>query len=478
MAKYLLGVEYSGSQLKIACFREKGRKYQLQFLGRLNIPDSFDKAFDEINSWKKEQFSESDEVFAVLTMPESLIYLKELELPKIHDSKIAETIRWELASATPIPAAEAVYEWRKIEESKDKIKVMAMVTKASQVEQFNELFEKAGISLLATEPSSLAFMRAIKADYKKTTLLMSVEEDETNLLVVKNASPVFTTSTSTPLMPEKDAKRKLKSSVVEELADNAKNIIKYYQETNGDMIMQVIIAGDVANRYYGLANAINKFAKIPVVIAKIRRTEKLGFSGIKDTELERYVIPLGAVYRLVTDDERVNLMPTNIKSKILKAKMQKKAASRLFFVTGVNLALLFLMLTTVVGLTLWEKSIEKEVRQTKQFVDNHPAQAYLGEVYTTNKKLGLIDILITQQKDSGERLRKIAELTPRLVVFDSVDFSNLKDEEWKIKGVGNRDDILAFYEKVKAEAGAKNVSMPYSNFSKESDNEFEISIIW
>jgi hypothetical protein len=41
------------------------------------------------------------------------------------------------------------------------------------------------------------------------------------------------------------------------------------------------------------------------------------------------------------------------------------------------------------------------------------------------------------------------------------------DHEWKLEGVGDRSDILAYYEQIQSTGNPAFLSMPYSNLNQE-----------
>ena len=122
--------------------------------------------------------------------------------------------------------------------------------------------------------------------------------------------------------------------------------------------------------------------------------------------------------------------------------------------------------------------LEKEIAQTKQFVSNHPAQAFVNEVTRTNNLVSSIESLAKGQKDTGAKLNKISELTPSSIVYKSIDFSYQKNEEITISGTGNRVSILAFYQKAVNDPEIVTTSMPYSNFENVENNDFELKMSW
>lgn len=481
MNDFFLGLELSGSQLRIACFKKiEGKKYKLTFLDKL-VVDIKNAALPQlIREWLRKNWLIEGDVDAVLAIPESSIFLKEFELPKAEDKQITQMLRWELSKASPIPPDVAIYEWKRISEKDGLTRVLSLVVKSWEIEQIISLFEEAGIRIVAIEPSSLALTRVAKANFEKISLLLTVQEEESNLIILEKGTPVFSTSTSVLLEGMKRHKRRLKKEIVEDLAESTKKVISFWEAKGKGKIEQVVITGEVAYKYYGLAMAVNRFAHMPVFFAKNKKIADVLTSGISELILSRNLMAFGAGVRyFLKDDYReVNFLPQTKRSVLEKEKRQRQIINKSLLFGKINLVILITFFLLIGTLKIWDITLGKKISQTKLFVNNHPAQQIIPEINKTNQMLSNIITLVNEQRDTGERLRRISSLTPENVVFESLVFSLKENEEWKISGISNRKDILAFYEKLKMELGETRVEMPYSNLNKEADNKFEIIVVW
>lgn len=480
MNNYLLGIEWVGAYLKIACLKKDGKKYRLFKLERLTIPQNKPKEASKVLAqWASDNFPQDSQVGVVLTLPESLIFLKELELPKVQEKGLSEAIFWEISSVAPVSPGEAVVQWKKISEEQKLVHLAAIVAKNQTVQDLLSIVEKTNFRLLAIEPSSLAFSRLVQAKFEKTTLLVVTEDQETNFVVLKNGAPVFSNAVPISLIGMKTKRRRLDQAIASDLAANAKKVIAFWEEKEKGRVEQVIITGG-GIRYYALAKTINNRVHIPVVFGKIKKLSEIETSTQPKATVKRYLIPIGAAVKSLFEDwvHEVNLLPEKERKAFEKERSQKQTVERVLFFSKITFIFLIINLFLLGGIKFWHASLAKEIAQTKQFVDNHPAQELIPAVQFTNKFLSQVDQLMKSQKDTGERLRQIARLTPRDIRFTSLEFTELKQEEWNIAGVGDRDDILAFYEKIKFDSDASQVTMPYSNLQEETEGDFKITIIW
>ncbi len=359
------------------------------------------------------------------------------------------------------------------------MRVAAMVVKNETINPLASMIQEAGFQLLAIEPYSLSFARLCQTKLEKNTLLVNAGETETNFVILKHGLPVFSNLISTSLLRMKTKRRRLDREIATALSANAKKVISFWEEKGEGKVQQVVITGE-GIRYYGLATAINNLVHIPTVFGQTKKVPEMVSSAQTKTIFERYLIAIGAAIRLFSEDQlqETNFLPKEERKTQEKEKFQNEISKGLSFFAKIILVFLVLNLLIFTGLKLWQVSLGKEIAQAKLFVNNHPAQKLIAEVQADNQILSQVDLLAGRQKDTGERLRQIASLTPSNIHYTSLGLAGLKSEEWKISGVGDREAILAFYEKLKASSGAGLVSMPFSNLQKEKEGDFKITIIW
>lgn len=480
MANYLLGLKWSLNNFKLACLRQEGKRYRLEKLESLDVPTGNPEEASQILArWANDHLPKARKVRVVLTLPESVVFLKELELPKVSDKELSEAVFWEISSFASVSPQESIIQWQKLAEEEKTVRLVAMVVKEKAVVPLVSVIQKAGFRLQAIEPFSLSFARLCQTKLEKITLLVIAGEAETNFVILKKGIPVFSNSIPSPLLRMKTKRRRLNREVTTALATNAKKVISFWENKGEGKVQQVVITGE-GIRYSGLATAINRLVHIPAVLGKIRKIPQLVTSAKPKAALERYLISIGAAVRLFSEDQfqEVNFLPKKERKVLEKEKLQNEISRGVFLLAKITSVFLMINLFILTGLMFWQKSLDREIAQTKLFVNNHPAQKLIAEVQATNQLLSQVDWLMSNQKDTGERLRQIAQLTPANIRFASLELMGLKNEEWKISGFGDREAILAFYEKLKADSGAKQILMPYSNLQKEKEGSFKITVIW
>lgn len=477
MNNYLLGIEYSSERVKCALLKRVGKSYELYALQ--NFEGSNESTpIDSLIRWKTENLG-AEPVKAVVALTESLIFFKELTVPKVSKNALDEAIYWELSENSPIPASEAIYEWNQVASSREETKVSAMAIRESVIIELNQRLEEAGIEVVAFEPSSVSLVRATSANYSKNTMLLMVSEHETDIVVIKSGIPVFSTTSDVTLQHSKGEKWKLEERVSHEIAEKTRNMLEFWEEKNNEKIEQVIITGDLVDKYFGLAQMINDFAKIPVNIARQKKITGMSLGTLAKAIVNRYFTSIGAVGRFMGDVySDINLIPKDKKNLIANEISEKIKSERLSAFNRYLSISLFLLLLIGIGFFGYSFVTGRLITQTKNEVVNHEAQKLISEVQTTNNYLAKIQQLMNTQRDLGHNFTKLAELTPKEIRLTKISYANAKSQEWIVTGDGSRDAVLAYYRELKEKSGALSVTMPYSNINDTDRNAFEIIILW
>jgi hypothetical protein len=477
---YLLGIEYNGSNLKISVLKKSGKYFELVRLDSIFLANEENEAVAQLTAWKGENLPNAGSIKAVLTISESVLYIKELEIPKLKLAQLNEAVYWEIPSIAPISQAESVYDWRIVSEEKDSVNVLAIVGKSLYVENLITIFGKAMIDIIAIEPSAYAYGRICDAPLNNNTLLCFAQENGTNYVILKKGVPLFNTTTTANLQIGRGSRIKTAKDLTAELASGVAKVVDYWKGKESLEIQQIIVSGDVAYKYYGMDASINLFDKIPVVIGKSKKIKYFKSKDYKDLDIVGYLTSLGAAIRFMQKDvyEGINLFPVSEKKKIEKERNQRKFSSRLLELLSVNLILLVLITASIFVLNIWWFSLEKQLDRGQKLSATHPANNFIAETDATNVTIQNSITLTKRQEDIGDKLRMIAGYTPQLIKIKAVNMQNTKGEVWTIDGVGDRASILAFYEMLSQNIKATEISMPYSNFNKEKDNDFSMIIIW
>ncbi|MFC1600671.1 hypothetical protein ACFL25_01175, partial [Patescibacteria group bacterium] len=348
------------------------------------------------------------------------------------------------------------------------------------IQNIISIFKGAQMDVVAIEPSSYAFSRAANAPFDSNTLLCLAQEQSMDFIVLKYGVPLFTTSTTGHTQSEKVSRIKSGSDLTNEIATEGKKLIDYWEKKENLKINQVVVAGDLVYKYFGLSASLNLFPPITTYVGTLKKIKSLKVKEYDDLTLVSYLISIGAGIRHLQKDvfEGINLFPQEEKQKTEKVRSQRETTSQLMRYVYVNVIILALLVTSIIALNIWNFSLEKKYLELNQTLSTKSASALIAEAKETNTILKDVIKLTNEQDDAGEKLRMVSELVPQSVKLKSITLSSNINNQWKIEGLGDRGSILAFHKIISERSEAIEISMPYSNFNKPEENEFSISVIW
>ena len=447
MTTYLLGVQWENSFMHLACVRRTSS-------GKTTLVSVTTLGVSSFKDWLKEHIPHNATVAAVLTVPESHIILKELELPVLKGQELAEAVHWELTAKSSIDA-QSVASWQIVEKRDNSLRVAAMIMKKAEVAQALTFFADAGIELTAIEPSSISASRVLTIS-GATNVLLSLEGAEVLAVFMRNRVPVFSTSFTIPLTEAAIRAKHFSRDASASLVSQLKRIITYWNAKNTP-VARIIVTSEAAT-YSGLKSDVARGLKIPLDVGKANAAV------------------IGAAMRV--GEDTVNFLPKENRISLEKKAFSAYARMRLWQFAKINVSIL--MLLTALNGFLWitQMAYAKNIVQTQRFVDNHPAQKYVPHITSVNSLAKEVATLMASQEDTGLRISYLSSVTPPNVHFTSLKMVGGSKEEWAVTGTGDRSDILAFYYKLKADGTVKDVTMPYTNFDRETDSPFTITIVW
>lgn len=143
---------------------------------------------------------------AVISLPESQVYTRVIELPKMDETELASAIRWQAEQYIPVPLSDVVLKHQILssleeegETKEGKISVLLIAAPNLLLNNYVGLLSRAGLETLAIETEILAVSRAlIGADtFSPNTLIIHMGAETTTLAVVARGNLSLTQSIST-----------------------------------------------------------------------------------------------------------------------------------------------------------------------------------------------------------------------------------------------------------------------------------------
>lgn len=136
----------------------------------------------------------------ICSLPETKAFLRIITLPRMKPDEVKEAIKWEIEANIPLTLDQVYYDWQVLDlnltAEKEKMSVLVVAVSRSNVDQFQEVLEGAGLEPLGLETESIAEARSLllENDDKRTTLIVDIGDRRSSFLVAIGNSPCFTSS--------------------------------------------------------------------------------------------------------------------------------------------------------------------------------------------------------------------------------------------------------------------------------------------
>jgi Tfp pilus assembly PilM family ATPase len=477
-AHYLLGITWYPTRIKICRIAISGRTHKVIGLDAHNLdPTRSDSFTTVLTEYIATHTKPGDHIMAAVSIPESSVFLKEIDLPTIKTNQIETAVFWEIPSITPIASKDALYHWQLLSQTETTSQIAVMVMKNDLAQSIFNSVKEAGAVPVAIIPFSTALSHLATNSLDKPSLVMTVDEDEVNFVVLKQGYPVFSTSTNTHLKRLEVGNRTLDQQSSDVLAQHAKSAIDYGKTRNIGAIDQILITGDVT-KYYGLANTIYHTTKIPTFILKHKAILLDEDPNLSQAAVKRFSVALGSAMSIIAGPGDLNFLPKEEAQKRQSDQNQASKRSWFYRVSLANLFISLLILSLLALLTFNTENAKREHQTLVRFIQNHPGQTILQHIESANNIAAAAQEVMLAQVDEGVRLTALSDMMPGSLSLTKIELLHDTSHQWRLEGVGDRSDILAFYDNLKATGNPAFLTMPYSNLNQEKQAAFIVEVIW
>ncbi len=140
---------------------------------------------------------------AVVSLPESKIFTRVIQMPKMSKKELSTAIRFEAEQYIPVSLDDVTMDWDFLPDSsatKDgKISVLLVAAPKKLISNIVEVLKKSGITAVAIESETISIVRSVVGDDTNlpTTMIISIGASTTDLTIVKSGSVRFTRSIGT-----------------------------------------------------------------------------------------------------------------------------------------------------------------------------------------------------------------------------------------------------------------------------------------
>lgn len=236
--------------------------------------------------------------YVVVNVPEAKSFVRIVTMPKMDLAEIDNALPWELEQDIPVPIEQVYMDWQLVEETDDKIKVLAVAAPRDYIDAMITVLKMAKLKPVAFELESKSTARAAIGieDKDQSVLLVDISSTATSFAVVSKEVLEYTSSIPTggnaiteaiaqalSIQPKEAEALKTENGlltdskkgnvrqniipVLDSIIDEIRNVIKYYEDHSlfKQAITKVILCGGGA-KLHGIDDYVT--ARLNVGVGK------------------------------------------------------------------------------------------------------------------------------------------------------------------------------------------------------------------
>lgn len=180
-------------------------------------------------------------------LPESLVFTKSLDLPKMTDAELKKNIPFQATEFFPIPPEETYMDWQVVGNMPDgTMEVLVVAAPKVLVDSLMATINLAGFEPMGLETKPIAVTRALVSAKEKGPILLIDIGAQSSSMICYDQGTIKLTSTLT-LGGDKIAENV--EDGVKIIANEASHLIKYYQNrlSQTQLFRKILLSGGGAN---------------------------------------------------------------------------------------------------------------------------------------------------------------------------------------------------------------------------------------
>jgi type IV pilus assembly protein PilM len=193
--KEVMGLDIGTSYVKFAQLKKSGHLTKLVGYGKVAIPENIIiegiiSEPEKLAVILKKAFTDPPwgKITAVrvnASLPESKLFTRIIDLPKLEAKDIKEAVQYEVDQAIPMPADDLYIDWQVIGDDKDKVTVFLSAAPKSIVNSYIQLFKIMGMEPMTLEMSLAAIARAMVSikQKKEPVIILDIGDQASNMAV-------------------------------------------------------------------------------------------------------------------------------------------------------------------------------------------------------------------------------------------------------------------------------------------------------
>ncbi|MCX5702232.1 MAG: pilus assembly protein PilM [Candidatus Omnitrophica bacterium] len=471
-AREIVGIDFSGNNLKIAHVRLSANKKEVvnlfsrSILGVKDedIPKIINEAFHGLNAKNP---------YVINILSSHLAITKNIEIPSVDHKEIKEIINLQAGRHTPYSREEIIIDYIDLGTYKNSYtKVLLVIVSRNVAKRNFEILERSGIRLdkvlFAPEGLTMFISRALGLETKDSPVnIIHVNEDFTDFNIVFKGKVIFIRSIpigAQNLVAEKE-------KYLTRFTDEVKRSLEAYQIENIEKTPNSLILTGAVSELKDLENNLNNNLPFSVKVLPSYKNILLSDKASKETSLSRRLSYLDVIAPILNwKDCKIDLIPEEVK---LKMAFEKR--SRDLIKTGILVLALFVLIFSILISHVFLKSAYLKKLNDKYQPLNKEAKKLEGDF----EKVSLIKNYISKRGYPLEVLIELYNVSPDQVALNNIRF----DDQGKFTIRGTADSMSTVFSLVDNMEKAKyfkDVKTKYTAKRKEGMMDvadFEIACI-
>lgn len=206
MAAHAIGLDIGRSFIKIVELNSSKDGKSLKALGVSQTPpggmetesvaDLAQISQEVKNCYKKAKVGTSN---CVVSLSESQIITRLIELPVLTDKELSAAINWEAEQYIPLPIKDVSLQYKVVSKTNAAGKMEVVLTAAPTrvIQKYINVVKSAGLKVVGIEPESTALTRALIKAADPATVIVSLGAVSTEMIIASGGSSLFSRSIAT-----------------------------------------------------------------------------------------------------------------------------------------------------------------------------------------------------------------------------------------------------------------------------------------
>ncbi len=407
--------------------------------------------------------------FVIATIPQNGVYSEVLEFPKdLTGGQLIEAISLNAASNFPFPLTECYLDWQVIGTEGNKNKVLISLIYKKKADEYIDIFKENKFELIALEPASLSFSRAVDFPGDPLVFLYFTNDGITGV-VYKDKFPYLSQYETWLELSGGKALSDI-GDIAAILKKKIKSLASYFEnEYENIKIKKVLLINDEASA----GAIIESIGVMPIAVEEAKPS--MDFN--KDNSwlqaagaAKRAFIPRG-------EDTIISLLPVGTESLYDTQKAISFAKSIMLFAASLSVFYLAVFTAAFILISSLEAGVDSRLEARTRMplpVEYRKIEEETGEFNKYARDLA--KIYSQTGMDHAEILKNMDKLNMAGISFTNMNFNNSTDYI-SVSGIAlSRENLNAFKYRIDNSDLFKKIDYSVQNIAQKNNIPFNLNL--